>query len=157
MKVTWTRSTTAIALSTALALGSGLAMAQSTPSSNHSTSPSSGTTMPAPAKAAPGPSPSGSTHPSGAAAQGSMNSSHSSSASDKQAKAGHDMQLSSKVKAELAKEDLKGDDISVTAKKNGEVTLKGHVDSKSDVTKAKEAAQKVAGVHQVDTSGLKVQ
>jgi hypothetical protein len=62
----------------------------------------------------------------------------------------NDMAITSKVQEKIRSDsDLMGSNI-VVETKNGEVTLKGMVDSQSDVTRAGKLASYVDGVKQVD-------
>lgn len=135
MQVTWIRSATAVGLSAALALGSGLAMAQTTPGSGAPSGQAGQTGQSTPSGGAPAGQP---------AAGGAMPGSAG----------GSDMEIASKVKAELASKGLKSDDIDVSTM-HGDVKLKGKVASKADVKKAEEAAKQVHGVKKADVFGLK--
>ena len=67
-----------------------------------------------------------------------------------------DTWITTKVKSELAVTDgVKSTDISVTTT-NGDVVLTGALASKTAVDKAVAAAKSIKGVHNVDSSGLKV-
>ncbi len=83
-------------------------------------------------------------------------SEHSTSMDDDSDQPVTDTWITTKVKSELAVTDgVKSTDISVTTT-NGDVVLTGALASKTAVDKAVAATKSIKGVHNVDSSGLKV-
>lgn len=83
-------------------------------------------------------------------------SDHSTSMDDDSDQPLTDTWITTKVKSELAVTDgVKSTDISVTTT-NGDVVLTGALASKTAVEKAVAATKSIKGVHNVDSSGLKV-